>query len=439
MREIKQGSPTWAMLFMADAADHRSGKTGLTLAVTLSKDGGAFEAVTPTVTERGGGWYAVALDAVATDTLGELVVAATASGADPGQRLLSVYGLKDADVVRIAGADQSPRDLGRRLEEATIGMRLLYVKVVPKTFTASFSSWANVWGTMDFWLSDLVDGALTPTLRLGQIGEDGFYGMDPQWGGNEWDQFEGYLCLKTDNVVDNAPGIITLGYLDVNAAELSHPLWFPKLPVAAGEELYLGLDGNYYRTSDGLKLTAHGRFNPFLEASAQPDIEGTVGRLLNSTYRNGLNDLVTVDGWPDWQTLDVSTDRPIPPGAWVRVLAYSQATQGTWEIGTYSSGGWAGGVPDRPLVEGLSLMVGIELEGGVSFPATGLSFGLEAGAKKTKVYLPARPPQEYGSWTDMVFLGVTGQPVRAGSGAVTGDSLADTQSTPSRKAVIIGA
>lgn len=38
-----------------------TGKTGLTLTITASKDGAAFGAITPTVTERGNGWYNLAL------------------------------------------------------------------------------------------------------------------------------------------------------------------------------------------------------------------------------------------------------------------------------------------------------------------------------------------------------------------------------------------
>jgi hypothetical protein len=37
------------MVFMTDSTDHVSGKTGLTLALTASKDGAAFASITPTV------------------------------------------------------------------------------------------------------------------------------------------------------------------------------------------------------------------------------------------------------------------------------------------------------------------------------------------------------------------------------------------------------
>ncbi len=109
MRVLKQGQPANVMVFMADGSDHVTGKTGLTLAVEISKDGGAFAPVSPTVTERGNGWYSVALADTDTDTLGDLVVRCTATGADPGERVLVVRDLgegtyTDQDLLRLAVA-----------------------------------------------------------------------------------------------------------------------------------------------------------------------------------------------------------------------------------------------------------------------------------------------------------------------------------------------
>ena len=71
------------MVFLTDSTDHVTGKTGATLTITLSKDGAAFASISPTVTERGDGWYSLALTSGNTDTLGDLVLHITASGADP--------------------------------------------------------------------------------------------------------------------------------------------------------------------------------------------------------------------------------------------------------------------------------------------------------------------------------------------------------------------
>jgi hypothetical protein len=71
------------MVFMTDSSDHVAGKTGATLTISLSKNGGAFASITPTVTERGDGWYSLALTATHTNTIGDFVLHITASGADP--------------------------------------------------------------------------------------------------------------------------------------------------------------------------------------------------------------------------------------------------------------------------------------------------------------------------------------------------------------------
>lgn len=90
MYEVQRNTGNSIMVFMADASDHVTGKTGLTLAVALSKAGGAFAAISPIVTERGSGWYSIALTAANCDTVGELVVTASATGADPAFKILLV-------------------------------------------------------------------------------------------------------------------------------------------------------------------------------------------------------------------------------------------------------------------------------------------------------------------------------------------------------------
>jgi hypothetical protein len=82
MREIEQAAAAKVGVYMTDSADHVTGKTGLTLSIRISKNGGAFGGVSPAVTEQENGWYDVELTAAMTDTLGELRGTATASGAD---------------------------------------------------------------------------------------------------------------------------------------------------------------------------------------------------------------------------------------------------------------------------------------------------------------------------------------------------------------------
>lgn len=83
MALLKQSTAFTRMVLMLDSADHVSGKTGLTLTITASKAGAAFASISPTVTERGNGWYSLALTTSHTDTLGELALHITGTGADP--------------------------------------------------------------------------------------------------------------------------------------------------------------------------------------------------------------------------------------------------------------------------------------------------------------------------------------------------------------------
>lgn len=101
MRELKQSTAATVMVFITDSADHVTGKTGLTLTITASKAGGAFASISPVVTERGTGWYSVALTAAHTDTLGDLALHITASGADPADVLSRVIAFDPQDAVRL--------------------------------------------------------------------------------------------------------------------------------------------------------------------------------------------------------------------------------------------------------------------------------------------------------------------------------------------------
>jgi hypothetical protein len=88
---LAQSTARNLMVFLTSATDHVTGLTGATLALTLSKNGAAFASISPTVTERGNGWYSIALTAANTDTLGDFVLRATAAGADPIDLREQVY------------------------------------------------------------------------------------------------------------------------------------------------------------------------------------------------------------------------------------------------------------------------------------------------------------------------------------------------------------
>ncbi len=114
---LKQSTAKNLMVFMADSSDHITGKTGLTLTITASKDGAAFASISPTVTDRGSGWYNLALTTSHTDTLGDLAIHITGTGADATdisrQVVLQIPGdVLTANTVQVSGTSQTARDLG---------------------------------------------------------------------------------------------------------------------------------------------------------------------------------------------------------------------------------------------------------------------------------------------------------------------------------------
>lgn len=81
---LKQSQTAQNLVFLlVSSTDHITGVTGATPTVTLSKNGGAFAAPAGAVTEIGDGWYKVAGNATDAETLGPLLLHATATGADP--------------------------------------------------------------------------------------------------------------------------------------------------------------------------------------------------------------------------------------------------------------------------------------------------------------------------------------------------------------------
>ena len=97
------------MILMIDSTDHITGKTGLSPTVTLSKDGGAFAGISGSVTEVSSGWYKLALNTTDTNTLGDLAIHSTATGADPTDIVDMVVSLLPGDPVTIStgtGANQ---------------------------------------------------------------------------------------------------------------------------------------------------------------------------------------------------------------------------------------------------------------------------------------------------------------------------------------------
>jgi len=99
------------------SSDHVSNATGKTLAVVISKNGGAFanpSAGATSATEIGNGWYFVDLSATDTNTLGPLVVRGTCSGVDDvePEPFYVFVAVPDVNAIKIGGTTQTGRDIG---------------------------------------------------------------------------------------------------------------------------------------------------------------------------------------------------------------------------------------------------------------------------------------------------------------------------------------
>jgi hypothetical protein len=141
MRRLPQSTAYTVMLKLFLSSDHVSAATGKTVAIKISKAGGAFadpNAGASNATEVSNGWYKFALDTTDTNTLGDLVVRGTAASCDDAEQVCQVVkatnggltALPDAvagasgglplsvdasgrvDVLKINGTSQTARDVG---------------------------------------------------------------------------------------------------------------------------------------------------------------------------------------------------------------------------------------------------------------------------------------------------------------------------------------
>lgn len=112
---LKQSTARNVVVFAVDSVDNVTGKSGLTLTVTASKNGAAFASISPTQTDLGNGFYNLALTSSHTDTLGDLIIAMTGTAAiiQPISRqvVVELPGVSAAEITAIkAKTDNLPSD-----------------------------------------------------------------------------------------------------------------------------------------------------------------------------------------------------------------------------------------------------------------------------------------------------------------------------------------
>lgn len=107
MNDLFQNQTAEVLPFlMVQSSDHETALTGASPVVTLSKNGSSFAAASGTVSEIGNGWYAVAGNATDSNTLGPLLLHATASGGDPADETFQVKGVNPRATVVPANTTQ---------------------------------------------------------------------------------------------------------------------------------------------------------------------------------------------------------------------------------------------------------------------------------------------------------------------------------------------
>ncbi len=177
MRLLKQSTARDIVVFLVDSTDHVTGKTGATLTITASKNGDAFASISPTVTERVNGWYEVALTSSHTDTLGDLALHITATGADPIDTVMQVIGVDLNDTVRAgltalpnANAEASgglyTRGTGAgQIEQVVNGTVRVDLGHVVSEPLASWKQYLGLFGNAIY--TGTVQGATSTSLTLG--------------------------------------------------------------------------------------------------------------------------------------------------------------------------------------------------------------------------------------------------------------------------------
>lgn len=119
------------VIFFADSTDGKTGKTGLSPTITISKAGGAFAAISGSVSEISSGNYKVALNTTDTNTNGSISLHGTGTGADnvdaPNIVQIVEFDPFDAAALGLSRIDAAvttrlaPTTAGRTLDVAATG------------------------------------------------------------------------------------------------------------------------------------------------------------------------------------------------------------------------------------------------------------------------------------------------------------------------------
>jgi hypothetical protein len=118
------------------------GEAGLTVTATLSKNGGSFNAVSPTITDRSNGYYSITPLAAHRDTIGENAWLFSASGQSDLPRVEQV-GLADVDVVAVGANTVAPDNAGITANGVAISALPTAIELRPLIYVAKTGNDSN--------------------------------------------------------------------------------------------------------------------------------------------------------------------------------------------------------------------------------------------------------------------------------------------------------
>lgn len=238
--DIALGNTDIPLLFLlVDDADHLTGKTGLSPAVTLSKNGGAFAVPIGAVSQVGNGWYKVAPNAVDANTLGPLILHATGSGADPTD---VVFRVMNGLVEEIWSApERTLTQAARQVLAAVTGHNLSILR--GDTFEASLTGLGSIAARTKLWLTIKRNVGQADTQAIIQITED-----------------DGLLVLNGAEAADDTQGSLTVD--DEDAGDVTIVLkaavtaLLAIVPTLYYDIQMLSADGVLTKTSGSVEVTA---------------------------------------------------------------------------------------------------------------------------------------------------------------------------------------
>lgn len=162
MTEIKQSSASRALVFkLVAASDGYTAVTSAMPTVQIRKEGGSFISPNGAVTEINNGFYQVAANATDTNTLGTLLLHATAVGARPADMAYDIVANTAADVVAAVSA---LNDITATEAAAAVRLELTTELSRIDTTVSSRATPTTVWSAATRTLTDQSDSAGVTTL-----------------------------------------------------------------------------------------------------------------------------------------------------------------------------------------------------------------------------------------------------------------------------------